>query len=73
MSDLKTYLGDGVYGDVENGMLKLTADGHDGEQVIYLEPEVLDALNRWAAMLRQREPLDAANEVADSGATPKEI
>lgn len=42
----KRYLGDGVYAEIENDMLKLTTEeGLDGlRDTIYLEPEVLTAL-----------------------------
>lgn len=50
----KTYLGDGVYVDLEYGRIKLTAE-YLGivDHVIYLEPPVLDALNRWCVRLRR--------------------
>lgn len=45
----KSYLGDGVYVCVENGMLKLTAEnGITASDTIFLEPEVYEALvNFW--------------------------
>lgn len=46
---VKVYLGDSVYADVENGMLKLTTDNGGGaSNTIYLEPEVYDALVEYA-------------------------
>jgi len=41
----KMYLGDSVYAEVVNGMLRLTTE-NDGSanNTIYLEPEVLTAL-----------------------------
>lgn len=46
---MKVYLGDSVYADVENGMLKLTTDNGGGaSNTIYLEPEVYDALVEYA-------------------------
>lgn len=47
---VKTYLGDSVYADVENGMIKLTTENgypDDPRNVIYLEPEVYAALKRY--------------------------
>jgi hypothetical protein len=42
---VKEYLGDGVYADMDSGMLKLTTeDGISTTNVIYLEPEVVLAL-----------------------------
>lgn len=41
----KQYLGDAVYADIENGMLKLTTeDGISATNTIYFEPEVASAL-----------------------------
>ncbi len=49
MSTQKTYLGDGVYADVEHGMIKLTAEnGIEATDTIYLDPEVFAALWLWA-------------------------
>lgn len=39
----KTYIGDSVYAELENGMLKLTTENYGPEEpdnTIYLEPEV---------------------------------
>ena len=46
----KSYLGDSVYVEYEDGMVKLTTwNGHpdDPRNVIYLESEVYGALLRW--------------------------
>ena len=41
----KVYLGDGVYADIENGMLKLTTEnGVSVTNTIYLEPSVWQEL-----------------------------
>lgn len=43
----KTYLGDSVYADFEDGfMIRLEADGH---KVIWIEPEVFQQLLIFAA------------------------
>jgi hypothetical protein len=40
----KQYLGDSVYVEVENGMLKLTTDNGEGpSNVIYMEAAVVEA------------------------------
>lgn len=42
------YIGDGVYADVERGMIRLTTE--DGEQVtntIYLEMDVVSSFLEW--------------------------
>lgn len=45
----KRYLGDSVYAAVENGMIKLTTENGDGpSNTIYLEPEVMIQLHRFA-------------------------
>ena len=45
----KQYLGDSVYAEHENGMIKLTTDnGMGASNTIYLEPEVMAALERYA-------------------------
>lgn len=44
----KQYLGDGVYVEVENGMLKLTTeDGVNVSNIIYLENVVFQGLVRY--------------------------
>lgn len=50
---MKTYLGDGVYVDVENNMIKLTTEnGVEITNMIVLESEVWTALLAWVARLR---------------------
>lgn len=47
MSEQKqTYLGDAVYASFDGYMIKLSAN--DGEQVIYLEPDVYEAYKKYA-------------------------
>ena len=49
----KSYLGDGVYADEENGMLKLTTeDGIDVTNEIFLEGEVIEALFGYISRTR---------------------
>jgi len=44
----KAYIGDGVYAEVERGMLKLTTeDGYGETNTIYLEPEIIAALQSY--------------------------
>lgn len=46
----KEYLGDSVYVELENGMLKLTTENglpDDPSNTIYLEPGVVEALFRY--------------------------
>ena len=48
MNEVKTYLGDGVYVTIENGMIKLTAEnGLRATDTIYLEREVMAMLVAW--------------------------
>ena len=54
MSARKTYLGDGVYADLEDGMVKLTTEnGLRTSNTIYLEHETLIALEQYVAYLRR--------------------
>ena len=55
MSKFKQYIGDSVYADVENGMIKLTTNNgypDDPRNVIYLEPSVFAALVDYEKRLR---------------------
>jgi hypothetical protein len=44
----ETYIGDGVYASLDNGMIKLRTPRGHGDDVIYLEPEVFIELLRFA-------------------------
>ena len=49
----KTYLGDGVYAELEMGMIKITTDdGIEETNTIFLEPATLNALNQYAGRIR---------------------
>jgi hypothetical protein len=51
MTERKAYIGDGVYADVENGMIKLTTEnGISATNTIFLELPVVHSL---AAYLRR--------------------
>lgn len=51
----KVYLGDSVYLDVENGMVKLTTEnGGEPSNTIFLEPAVVDALLNFVSAMRIR-------------------
>ena len=44
----KRYLGDSVYAEIEDGMIKLTTDNGAGlSDTIYLEPDVYRALDEY--------------------------
>lgn len=48
MSAHKTYLGDGAYADTDGfGIILTTENGIETTNQIYLEPEVLEALNKF--------------------------
>lgn len=50
---MKEYLGDSVYVDVENGMIRLTTDNWgEASNTIYLEPEVYRALVNYVERLK---------------------
>ena len=65
----KTYLGDGVYADVENGMLKLTTEnGIAVTNTIYLGPRELAAMHEFITVYgaqaeRERKRAEATYEV----------
>ena len=45
----KAYLGDSVYAEMENGMIRLTtSNGYGTVHVVYLERHVYDSLVRYA-------------------------
>ena len=52
----KTYIGDSVYADVEDGMIKLTTEngGPDGpSNTIYLEPRVFESLCDYVKYVKE--------------------
>lgn len=50
----KEYLGDSVYADYENGMIKLTTEnGNGASNTIFLELEVYYELGRYVARLKE--------------------
>ena len=54
MSD-REYLGDAVYVEIENGLVKLTTEnGLDVTNTIYLEVEVIDALETWWTRMQEK-------------------
>lgn len=56
MSDAKTYLGDGVYADVDGygGVVLTTENGVAATNTIVLEPAVVLALTLWLEVVRAR-------------------
>ena len=62
---LKDYLGDSVYAEFDGYGITLTTDnGHGPSNTIYLEPDILEALNRFKARMIQNAKLyrDASNQ-----------
>jgi hypothetical protein len=50
---MKTYLGDSVYVDVEDGMLKLTTENGLGpSNTVFLEPKVYDNLRLYVEAMK---------------------
>jgi hypothetical protein len=50
----KTYLGDSVYADFDGFGIELTTNnGLGASNTIYLEPQVLDALEKYKEYLRK--------------------
>ena len=51
----KLYLGDSVYAEVESGSIKLTTENGFGRaNTIYLEPEVIEALQAYIKLVTQK-------------------
>ena len=54
MNQFKDYLGDSVYAEFDGYGITLTTDnGHGPSNTIYLEPNILEALNRFKARTRE--------------------
>lgn len=53
MNARATYLGDGVYVEIEHGMLRLSTTREHREEVIYLEPPVMDSLVDYYEKLKK--------------------
>jgi hypothetical protein len=52
---MKTYLGDSVYADIEDGMILLTTeDGIETTNIIYLEIEVYEALIAFVERMKKQ-------------------
>lgn len=50
----KEYLGDGVYAEVVKGMIMISTERGPGyPQFIYIEPETLEALNRYHERMKE--------------------
>lgn len=52
MSTRETYLGDGLYASFDGFMIILRAPREDGSHHVGLEPDVLEAFERYVAQLR---------------------
>lgn len=50
----KEYIGDGVYAEIEHGMLKLSTERLEGTHAIYLEKNVYDNLVDYVKRLEQQ-------------------
>lgn len=56
---MKAYIGDGVYADVEGGMIKLTTEnGAETTNTVLLEPEVWTQLVAYVAKAREKGAID---------------
>ena len=64
----KDYLGDSVYAEIENGMVKLTTEnGCGASNEIFLEPEVIAALNRYVERIKSIYAKPQTNCCAECG------
>jgi len=62
MKEMKEYLGDSVYAEmVSGGILLTTNNGKGPSNVIFLDPEVLTAFNRFA---KNADPYQAMYDTA---------
>jgi hypothetical protein len=51
----ETYLGDGLYVSHDGYTIRLrAADAYGGQQIVYLEPSVLRAFERYVTELKER-------------------
>lgn len=49
MQNRETYIGDAVYASFSGGMIKLRTETAKGNEVIWVEPETLSALIKFAS------------------------
>lgn len=54
MSHHSTYLGDGVYASFDGYHIWLHVGSHDSPRLVALEPEVLEALDRYRREIAER-------------------
>lgn len=52
------YIGDGVYAHFDGYSIGLGVNDHRNEPEVWLEPQVLAALNRFAQRMFQQEQVD---------------
>jgi hypothetical protein len=65
-----TYLGDGVYAQIERGMIKLTtSNGLQVTNEIYLEDSVVDAFIKYLVSIGWLEPM-LASRASEASAQP---
>lgn len=52
----ETYLGDGLYASFDGWQITLRAPREGGDHYVALEPQVLEAFERYVKVLRAKEP-----------------
>lgn len=62
MSLEETYLGDGLYASCNGGMIQLRAPREDGDHCVYLEPDIYEALRKFAVTVGFELPDEDAPE-----------
>jgi hypothetical protein len=55
MSGQETYLGDGLYASFDGWQIVLRAPDDPVDRVVYLDPEVMDALIKFSNALRGKQ------------------
>lgn len=56
---MRDYIGDGVYVEFDGFGIELRANSPDSPHVVYLEPQVLEALNRFAKRCAAQQSVQA--------------
>ncbi len=66
--ELWDYIGDGVYVEFDGFGIWLRANDPNSEKAVYLEPDVLDALNRFADRCKSGSPVETAEKLKPTDA-----
>jgi len=56
-----THLGDGVYATFDGFGIELRVNDHRNPVAVYLEPDVLNSLNRWYGACKDVQPTSSTS------------